>query len=126
MAQQQADLFQANVQDLLGRFRLDVNCLLGLEPRSEITLRKLPLWGKHVSENEVNFQWPSIELLKQMDRAVHLKSIKFKCYTNGLITSVRCHLSNSVSSPTFKQQGLDASYLQDTRMIEFDQSRPIR
>ena len=43
------------------------------------TLKKLPMWGAQVEEGEINFQWPTQEILDQMEPNVTLTSLTFKC-----------------------------------------------
>ena len=44
------------------------------------TLKKMPLWGEQLSNDEINFEWPTPEIFAQMQPYVFLKSIEFKRY----------------------------------------------
>ena len=71
--------------------------------RREFSLRKLPMWGTKVKKDKINFDWPKKELLEQMPEGVYLKSLEFKAQSNGVLISVRCNLSNDLSSPKFEK-----------------------
>jgi len=43
-----------------------------------VTLRKLPLWGEKVSDEEIDFEWPTLETFDQMEPDVSINSIEFK------------------------------------------------
>ena len=44
------------------------------------TLKKVPLWGEKVSDDDVNFEWPTPEIFARMTPNVSLQSIEFKKY----------------------------------------------
>ena len=44
------------------------------------TLKKLPLWGEKVSEDEINFEWPTPEIFAQMQPDVTIQSMEFKTH----------------------------------------------
>ena len=64
------------------------------------TLKKIPVWGEPATTN--GFEWPTVsELYEMPEQNFRLKSIHIKSVNDGLnvgICSVRCELSNGVSS----------------------------
>ena len=42
------------------------------------TLRKLPLWGEKVTDDEIDFEWPTQEIFAEMKYDVTINSIEFK------------------------------------------------
>ena len=60
------------------------------------TLKKLPLWGEKVSDNEIDFEWPTPETFAQMSPDVSLQSIEFKTRLEQsyYLSSVKVNLSN--------------------------------
>ena len=92
------------------------------------SLKKLPLWGVKVSDEEIDFEWPTPEIFAQMNPNAFLESIEFK--TNELnmentatVSSVRVNLSNGESSPVFEKSD-QTHYYPET--INFDPNTPIR
>ena len=65
------------------------------------TLRKVPYWAQRVVAEKINFEWPTQAMLDQMPPGVSLKSLHFKSIS-GLITSVKCTLTNGIESPVFE------------------------
>lgn len=57
------------------------------------SLRKLPLWGRQVEQDELDFEWPKEVDLGQIGSLV---SIEFSSYAPNCdeISSVKCHYSN--------------------------------
>ena len=45
---------------------------------TKYTLRKMPMWGKQVRPDEINFEWPTQEILDGMQSDVSVKSITLK------------------------------------------------
>ena len=76
------------------------------------TLRKLPLWGERVSEDEINFEWPTPEIFAQMQPDVTIQSIEFKTYSQSstAVSSVKVILSNGESSPVFEKSGYKTNH----------------
>ena len=66
-------------------------------------LKRLPLWGEKVSENEIDFEWPTPEVYARMEPDVSLTSIEFKTRheSSYFVSSARVNLSNGESSPAF-------------------------
>ena len=98
------------------------------ENNQDFILKKLPMWGWKASGDNINFEWPEKSLLDQMSSAVYLKSLDLKAQSNGVLVSIRCNLSNGVSSSIFEKEGIDEvfNYVNHPETIEFDQTRPIR
>ena len=76
--------------------------------KGTFSLRKLPFWGR-VGEDEIDFEWPTQELLDQMPRDVRLQSLEFKCdrdydddYDIPALASVKVNLSHGFESEVFK------------------------
>ena len=68
------------------------------------TLRKLPLWGEKVSDDVIDFEWPSADIFASMDPDVSIQSIEFKtsCQECSSLSSVKLNLSDGTSSPAFE------------------------
>ena len=60
----------------------------------QFLLKKLPIWGLQISPDKINFEWPTQDLLNQMDGDVRLKSLNFKTNENGRLASVECNLDD--------------------------------
>ena len=60
------------------------------------TLKKLPLWGEKVSDDLIDFEWPSPNIFAAMDPDVSIQSIEFKtnCQDCSSLSSVKLNLSN--------------------------------
>ena len=63
-------------------------------PESEIdypvpALEKLPLWGYQAPPDEINFEWPTPEILAQQGEDVSLKAITIKATKFGCISSIQ-------------------------------------
>ena len=59
----------------------------------QFKLKKLPIWGLQ-NYDKINFEWPTQDLLNQMDGDVRLKSLNFKTNENGRLASVECNLDD--------------------------------
>jgi len=78
---------------------------MGLSVKPKFTLRKLPMWGKQLAANEINFEWPTQELLDQMPADASLRSLDLS-YSHqksgqGALSAIKCTLSNEQQSPLF-------------------------
>ena len=64
--------------------------------KQKLSLRKLPMWGKKVTLDKINFEWPTEELIRGMQQDVFLQKIEFTSDhpNDPRISSVRCFLSN--------------------------------
>jgi len=49
---------------------LDTGCF-----RPRFDLRKLPMWGDQIEQNEINFEWPKMSDLSLVPPEVSLKTI---------------------------------------------------
>ena len=61
-------------------------------------LKRLPMWGKQVSDLMINFQWPSDEDFKEMTNkvALYLKSVEISSdRSTNVMKHITCTLSNS-------------------------------
>ena len=65
-------------------------------------MHRLPPWGQKASNRQINFEWPSQDEFDQMSKHVRLTSLEFKY--NDAISSVRCVMSDSSTSPVFETQ----------------------
>ena len=54
-----------------------LNPLMIVIKRPRFTLRKLPMWGEQVAVNQIDFEWPTQEMLDQMPADVSLRSLEF-------------------------------------------------
>jgi len=65
-------------------------------------LRKMQLWGEKVNANQINFEWPTKEMLKNdLPADVRLDRIDLKRQSSSYLSHVRCTLSDQSSSPAF-------------------------
>lgn len=55
----------------------------------------MPLWGEQVEPHEINFEWPTQELLNKLPVDLSLKALEFsKSTVMGVnISTVRCTLA---------------------------------
>merc|ERR1712110_1037504 len=60
------------------------------------TLKRLPLWGEKVSDDEIDFEWPTPETFAEMKPDVSIKSMEFKTRNENsfYVSSVKVNLSN--------------------------------
>ena len=75
-------------------------------------LKKLKLWGEEVTQDKINFEWPTEKMLKGLPKNAYLSSIEFKTNdaNSSAISSVRCILSNGLSSLLFQKEGHEHYY----------------
>ena len=65
------------------------------KPRLKLTLKKLPMWGEQVQADQIDFMWPTQEMLGQMQHDVALESLEFMDSDEGpAISTIRCSLTN--------------------------------
>ena len=78
-------------------------CINGINSQTKETcnkwvggLKKLPLWGEKVSDDEIDFEWPTPEIWAQMQPDVSLQSMEFKTrhQDSYYLSSARVNLSN--------------------------------
>jgi len=74
-------------------------------PLAKYSLKKLPLWGMQAPAHELSFEWPTQDMFGQMQPDVKIKSLTFKSYRSGRISSVQCALTNGQSSQVFEKPG---------------------
>ena len=60
------------------------------------------MWGKKVADDELNFHWPTQEILDGLNPDVYLQSLQLKGVRNLVLSSVRVTLSNGLVSPVFE------------------------
>ena len=79
-----------------------------IQSMPKATLKRLPMWGTGVNADQVNFEWPTQDLLDQMPSDVIMKSIEFKSYSNSrqVLNSVQCTLSDGTKSPVFQKENV--------------------
>ena len=88
-------------------------------------LRKLPLWGRQASADEINFQWPTEDLLSSLPEDVKLESLHFKRNSDyGPLGYVKVTLSNGMASPEFCKP--NSSREIEMAPCRFDPRRPVR
>ena len=92
--------------------------------KGTFSLRKLP-FCRQVGVDEIDFEWPTQELLDQMPRDVRLQSLEFKCdgLDEDVIASVKVNLSHGFESEVFKVAG---DKFRNDQKIEFDGNRPVK
>ena len=72
--------------------------------KEKFSLRKLPLWGSTEDDN-IDFEWPTQELLDRMPLDVKLESLDFKCDGHldyPSIASVKVNLTHGFASDVFE------------------------
>ena len=62
----------------MARHQSEVEAVLMSKPSPGFILKKLPMWGQQVGEAQIDFEWPTHEILERMDPSVTLKSLSFK------------------------------------------------
>ena len=83
-------------------------------------MRKLALWGEQVAGSEINFEWPAdIEMIWP---TVKLESLEFKS-SASVLSSVRCVLSNGITSPVFEKEG---TIHENNETVRLDSSTTVR
>ena len=75
--------------------------------KAKFDIRRLEAWGEKFKNEQLNTEWPTKELLDQMDPDVKLKSFAFKKVGTDAISSVCCTLSNGWSSGVVESAGVD-------------------
>ena len=99
-----------------------------LDPRGK--MRKLPLWGEQVTDDQITFQWPTEAALDEIDCAVKLVRLGMKFPKDGnggsqeKLYSIQCWLSNGQSSPEFRTRREDVNFV--LKKVNFDEDKPIR
>ena len=84
-----------NVEEFINKQKKELEAILNpikVEP-PQFKLKKLPIWGLQ-NYDKINFEWPTQDLLNQIDGRVRLKSLNFKTTGNGRLASVKCNLNN--------------------------------
>ena len=56
---------------------------MGMYAPAKFTLKKLPMWGWQVAADDINFEWPTQEMLDQWPEDASLKSITFSTFNPG-------------------------------------------
>ena len=104
---------------------LEALLLRGQSVKPRLKLRKLPLWGEQVKLDQINFEWPTQEILDQLPTTCQLTSMTFKT-ANGYtrVGSIQCMLSTGQSSPVFEKEGI--SYQGPQTVIFNNAERPVR
>lgn len=96
--------FKANLQALLSRQTDEIESILELDDsKRKYSLRKLALWGEQVEADAINFEWPKEE--DMIWPKVKLQSLELKS-NSSVLSSVRCVLSNGISSPVFENENV--------------------
>ena len=65
-------------------------------------LERMPMWGEKVSPDQINFSWPSLDLLNNLPANTKLQKMTMKSVLNA-ISSVQCLLSDGTESPIFEK-----------------------
>ena len=84
-----------NLEEFINKQKKELEAILNpikVEP-PQFKLKKLPIWGLQ-NYDKINFEWPTQDLLNQIDGHVRLKSLNFKTNGNGRLASVKCNLNN--------------------------------
>ena len=91
-------------------------------------IKRLPMWGLKVKKNQIDFEWPTQEIVNAFQSKFKLRTFCFKT-RNSYVSSVQCILSNGQVSPLFESQnrelvgGFPHQYPIN---INFDDNTPIR
>lgn len=94
----------------------------GQKPR--VTLRKLPMWGQQVSASQIDFEWPSLDEIRNLPSYVSLKQMTLKKGNehrgtgNYPLYYAKCTLSNNFESPVFKSRN---NTYQSGRVVDFQE-----
>lgn len=91
------------------------------KPKYRYVLRKLPLWGDQVADDELNFEWPTQAQFDKLGPDVRLQSIELKGDYDGWLSYVKCNLSDGTCSPIFA-----SSATSHPMTVNFDKDKPIR
>lgn len=84
------------------------------------TLRKLAMWGEQVENDAINFEWPAdIDMIWP---TVKLESLELKS-SASVVSSVRCVLSNGITSPVFEKAG---AFHETAGLCTFNSSNSVR
>ena len=77
--------------------------------KQSFTLKKLRMWGEQVPETEINFQWPTSDMIEDLPEDVNLKSVTFasRNVDKLCLSSAMCVLSNGHQSENFEYQLCD-------------------
>lgn len=86
-----------------------------------MVLKRLPCWGEKVRADQVNFEWPTQEMLDRMQPDVHLQTLEFK--GDYALSSARCILSSGESSPVFENADYEHECLD---VVNLDPNRRAR
>ena len=72
---------------------------------TKYTLRRLPLWGEKVRDDEINFQYPSQEIFNSLPASVFLRGLEVSTYhaNDNTVSSVLCRLSNKMKSDVIEK-----------------------
>lgn len=98
--------YKSNLQALLLRQTAEIESMLQMDTSDrKYSLRKLALWGEQVSTEEINFEWPdaSSDIIWPSVQLHTLEMKSFAC----VLSSIRCVLSNGISSPVFERNGIN-------------------
>lgn len=65
------------------------------QSEAKFTLKKLPMWGEQAAAHEINFEWPTQEMVNRWPQEVTLQSITFstRAQTIFTVSSVQCTVS---------------------------------
>ena len=75
-----------------------------VQPKFKFTLKKLPMWGLKATAEQINFEWPSLDMLAEMQDDVAIRSVTFRS-NKFFISSICVKLTNGFSSPIFQHFG---------------------
>ena len=59
-----------------------------VKPKRTFTVQQLPMWGEKVSQDQINFRWPSQQALDAMPEDVRLEKLIMKASALKVISSV--------------------------------------
>ena len=84
------------------------------------------MWGEKVTEDEIDFEWPTQSMLDDMEPDVTLRSLELRANKQYYeLSYVRCELSNKVKSPIFEGVG-DAEHGKARKVISFSRLPKVR
>ena len=73
--------------------------------------------------DEVNFEWPTQEILDELPSDAYLEKLEFKSVQGIVLSSVRVCLSNGKSSPVFQNRNIRHRW---DNTVSFEKDKPVR
>ena len=120
VSKREADEIKKEIREFLEKQRQGLQAIIDKRmrlqtPSPKFKLRKLPMWGEQVTDENINFEWPTQEMLDRMPAGVSLKSILLATSSQsgcGTICFTQCTLSNGDTSSLFSNNGTKEQHSQ--------------